>query len=49
MRRHGAHGWGEPEVVTQDGTCAGTGHMNVVGEDVLGLGLTDEGVGSLRG
>nr|AAM74397.1 Putative retroelement [Oryza sativa Japonica Group] len=26
---HGAHGWCRPGVVTQHGTCAGTGHMDV--------------------
>jgi hypothetical protein len=29
LRRHGAHGWCRPRVVTQHGTCAGTGHMDV--------------------
>jgi hypothetical protein len=29
LRRHGAHGWCGPRVVTQYGTCAGTGHMDV--------------------
>jgi hypothetical protein len=29
LRRHGAHDWCGPRVVTQYGTCAGTGHMDV--------------------
>jgi hypothetical protein len=28
--RHGAHGWCGPGVVTQHGTCAGTGHTDMV-------------------
>jgi hypothetical protein len=29
LRRHGAHDWSGPRVVTQHGTCAGTGHTDV--------------------
>jgi hypothetical protein len=29
LRRHGAHDWCGPRVITQYGTCAGTGHMDV--------------------
>jgi hypothetical protein len=29
LRRHGAHGWCGPRVVTQHGICAGTGHTDV--------------------
>jgi hypothetical protein len=29
LRRHGAHGWSRPRVVTQHGTCAGTEHTDV--------------------
>jgi hypothetical protein len=29
FRRHRVHGWCGPGVVTQHGTCAGTGHMDV--------------------
>jgi hypothetical protein len=31
LRRHGTHGWCRLRVVTQHGTCAGTGHTD---EDV---------------
>jgi hypothetical protein len=33
LRRHGAHGWRGPRVVTQHGTCAGTGHTVRTSED----------------
>jgi hypothetical protein len=49
LRRHGAHGWSGPRVVTQHGTCAGTGHTDVAKRDVPGLGLTDEDIRLLRG
>jgi hypothetical protein len=29
LHRHGAHGWSGLRVVTQHGTCAGTGHTDV--------------------
>jgi hypothetical protein len=29
LRRHGAHGWSGPRVVTYHGTCTGTGHKDV--------------------
>ena len=29
LRKHGAHDWCGPGVVTQHGTCAGTGHTDV--------------------
>jgi hypothetical protein len=29
LRRHGVHGWSSPRVVTQHGTCAGTGHTDM--------------------
>ncbi len=47
-RARGAHVWCRPGVVTQHGTCAGTGHMDVAKtwprEDVPGLELIDRGV-----
>jgi hypothetical protein len=39
MRRHGAHGWCEPRVVTQHGTCTGTGHTDMAKRGHSWLGI----------
>jgi hypothetical protein len=39
LRRHGAHGWSRPRVVTQHGTCAGTGHTDVAKRGRSWLGI----------
>ena len=39
LRRHGAHGWCGPEVVTQHGTCASTEHMYMAKRDHSCLGI----------
>jgi hypothetical protein len=44
-----AHGWSGPRVVTQYGTCAGTGHTDVAKWGLSWLGIDREDVGLLRG
>jgi hypothetical protein len=39
LRRHGAHGWCGPRVVTQHGTCAGTEHTDVAKRGRFWLGI----------
>jgi hypothetical protein len=39
LRRHGAHDWCGPRVVTQYGTCAGTGHTDVAKRGRSWLGI----------
>jgi hypothetical protein len=39
LRRHGAHGWCGPRVVTQHDTCAGTGHTDVAKRGRSWLGI----------
>jgi hypothetical protein len=39
LRRHGVHDWSGPRVVTQHGTCAGTGHMDVAKRGRSWLGI----------
>ena len=49
LRRHGAHGWCGPGVVTQHGTCAGTGHTDVAKRGRSWLGIDRRGRRSLKG
>ena len=48
-RRHGAHGWCGPGVVTQYGTCAGIGHTDVAKRGRSWLGIDRRGRRSLKG
>jgi hypothetical protein len=48
LRRHGAHGWSCPRVVTQHGTCAGTGHTDVAKRGRSWLGIDRRGRRSLK-
>jgi hypothetical protein len=48
LRRHVAHGWSGPRVVTQHGTCAGTGHTNVAKRGRSWLGIDRRGHLSLK-
>jgi hypothetical protein len=49
LRRHGAHGWCGPRVVTQMAHALALDTRTWPREDVPSLGLTDEDVGLLRG
>ena len=49
LRRHGAHGWCGSGVVTQHGTCAGSGHMDVAKRGRSWLGIDRRGRRSLKG
>ena len=49
LRRHGAHGWCGSVVVTQHGTCAGSGHMDVAKRGRSWLGIDRRGRRSLKG
>jgi hypothetical protein len=49
LRRHGAHDWCGPRVVTQHGTCAGTGHTDVAKRGRSWLGIDRRGRRSLKG
>jgi hypothetical protein len=49
LRRHGAHGWCGPRVVTQHGTCAGTEHADVAKRGRCWLGIDRRGRQSLKG
>jgi hypothetical protein len=43
------HGWCGPRVVTQHGTCAGTGHTDVAKRERSWLGIDRQGRQSLKG
>ena len=49
LRRHGAYGWCGSGVVTQHGTCAGTGHTDVAKRGRSWLGIDRRGRRSLKG
>ena len=49
LRRHGAHGWCGPGVVTQHGTCAGTGHTDVAKRGRSWPGVDRRGRRCLKG
>jgi hypothetical protein len=49
LRRHVAHGWCGPRVVTQHGTCAGIGHTDVAKRGRSWLGIDRRGHQSLKG
>jgi hypothetical protein len=49
LRRHGAHGWCGSVVVTQHGTCAGSGHTDVAKRGRSWLGIDRRGRRSLKG
>jgi hypothetical protein len=49
LRRHGAHGWCGPRVVTQHGTCAGTRHTDVAKRGRSWLEIDRRGRRSLKG
>ena len=49
LHRHGAHGWCGSGVVTQHGTCAGSGHMDVAKRGRSWLGIHRRGRRSLKG
>jgi hypothetical protein len=49
LRRHGAHGWSGPKVVTQHGTCIGTGHTDVAKRGRSWLEIERRGRRSLKG
>jgi hypothetical protein len=48
LRRHDAHGWSGPRVVTQYGTCAGTGHTDMAKRGCSWLGIDRRGRRSLN-
>jgi hypothetical protein len=49
LRRHSAHGWSRPRVVTQHGTCVGAGHIDVAKRGRSWLGIDQRGHRSLKG
>ena len=49
LRRHGVHGWCGPRVVTQHGTCVGTGCTDVAKRGRSWLGVDRRGRRSLKG
>jgi hypothetical protein len=49
LHRHGAHDWCGLRVVTQHGTCAGTGHIDVAKRECSWLGIDRRGRRSLKG
>ena len=49
LRGDGAHGWCGPGVVTQHGTCAGTGHTDVAKRGRSWLVIDRRGRRSLKG
>jgi hypothetical protein len=49
LRRHGAHGWSGPRVVTQHGTCADTRHMDMAKRGRSWRGIDRRGRRSLTG
>jgi hypothetical protein len=48
LRRHGAHGWCGPKVVTQHGTCASTGHTDMAKRGRSWLRIDRRGRRSLK-
>jgi hypothetical protein len=49
LRRHGAHGWSGPRVVTQHDTYVGTGHTDVAKRGCSWLEIERRGCRSLKG
>ena len=49
LRRHGVHGWCGSGVVTQHGTCVGSGHTDVAKRGRSWLGIDRRGRRSLKG
>ena len=49
LRRHGAHGWCGPRVVTQHGTCVGTRHTDVAKRGRSWPGVDRRGCRSPKG
>ena len=49
LRRHGAHGWCGPGVVTQHGKCASTGHTDMAKRGHSWLGIDRRRRRSLKG
>ena len=49
LRRYGVHGWCGPRVVTQYGTCAGTGCTDIAKRRRSWLGVDRRGRRSLKG
>ena len=43
LRRHGVHGWCGPGVITQHGTCAGTGCTDLAKRGCSWLGVDRRG------
>jgi hypothetical protein len=48
LRKHSAHGWCGPRVVTQHGTCAGTGHTDMAKRGRSWHGIDRRGRRSLK-